>query len=219
MAHMKDENADVCYIASASEAIDSIMKSNYCLVILSNQLPGISGIEMLRIIRLTQQIPIIVLTAPLPPNDKIALLRAGADAIVDKPLNIELCAAQAEALLQLYSGSDIAHDDDQGEQISFGTSLIIIPPFRQVFVEGKPISLTRKEFDLLLYFARHPRRVFSREQLYSHVWADSFASSGDETVKAHIQTLQKKLETQGKTLIHNIWGVGYRFVPPNETVP
>lgn len=216
MAHMKDECKDVCCMASVSEAMDSIMKVDYCLVIMSNQLPGISGMEMLRIIRLTQSIPIMVLTTPLSSDEKVTLFRAGADAVIEFPFDIDLCIAQAEALIQLYTSTDNEYKHSRDKEISFGTSLIIVPHFRQVFVEGRPVSLTRKEFDLLLFFTRHPQQVFSREQLYAHVWFDSFAAGGDETVKSHIQMLRKKLEIQGKTLIHNVWGVGYQFLPPNE---
>jgi len=107
---MQNETTDVCCMAAASEALDSIMKTDYCFIILSNQLPGISGMEMIRIVRLTQHIPIMVVTTPLLPNDKIALSQAGADAIIDKPLNIELCVVQAEALIRLYPNSDKKHD-------------------------------------------------------------------------------------------------------------
>ncbi len=216
-AHMQGEHTDVCCIASVSEALDSIMKVDYCLIILSNQLPGISGMEMLRIIRLTQRIPINVLTAPLFPNDKVALFRAGADAVIEKPFDIDMCIAQAEALIQLYSNSDVDRNNIRDGQISFGTELVIVPHFRQTFVDGKAISLTRKEFALLLHFARHPKRVFSREQLYASIWGSSFAAGGDETVRVHIQTLRKKLEAEGKHFIHNVWGVGYKFAPPNDS--
>lgn len=76
--------------------------------------------------------------------------------------------------------------------------------------------LTKKEFDLLHYFANHPFQVFSKGQLYVHVWDDSFANIGDETVRVHIQRLRRKLATTGKNLIHNVRGVGYKFVPPNR---
>lgn len=214
--HMQDKGDDVHCIVSVSEALDSITKVDYCLAIVSNQLPGISGIEMLRIMRLTQHFPIMVLAAPLSPDEKVALFQAGADAIMESPFNIDICAAQAEALIQLYTSPDIEHTHRMERQISFGTSLIIIPHFRQVFAGGKPVSLTRKEFDLLLCFARHQRQVLSREQLYLYVWGESFATGGDETVKSHIRTLRKKIETQGRTLIHNVWGVGYQFIPPEE---
>lgn len=213
--HMQSIGTDFCCMASASEALDSIMKADYHLIILSNQLPGISGIEMVRIMRLTQHIPIIVLTAPLSPNDKVVLFRAGADAVIEKPFDIDICAAQAEALIQLYANSDVDHSDVPGGQISFGAELVIFSHFWQVFVNGKQVSLTRKEFDLLLHFVRHPQRVFSREQLYASVWGGRFASGGEETVRVHIQTLRKKLEVDGRQFIHNVWGVGYKFVPPN----
>lgn len=216
-AHMHNKSIKICCMTSASEALESIMNTGYCLIILSNQLPSVSGVDMVQIMRRTQRIPIIVLTASLSPNDKVALFRAGADAVIEKPFDIDMCIAQAEALIQLYSNSDVDRNNIRDGQISYGTELVIDPHFRQVFVEGKAISLTRKELALLLHFARHPRRVFSREQLYASIWGSSFATGGDETVRVHIQTLRKKLEAEGKHFIHNVWGVGYKFTPPNDS--
>lgn len=213
-ACMQSESVNVCSLTSASEILNSFVKQEYCLVILDDQLPGISCKEILRTMRLAKHIPILLLIDSLTSDDKIALLQVGADAIIEKPLNIDLCVAQAEALIQLYSKADIGHN--QKDQITFGSELVIIPRFRQVFIEGKPLSLTRKEFDLLHFFARYPRQVFSREQLYVRIWHDSFASSGDETVRVHIQKLRKKLEAEGKSFIHNVWGVGYKFVPADH---
>lgn len=213
---MQGKNTEICCAASAAEALERIIKTDYCLAIMSNQLRGISGIEMIRAIRRIQHIPIIVLAASISPNDKAALLRAGADAVMDKPVNMDLCTAQAETLIQLYTKSDIDHDDTKEGQLSFGKDLTIIPRFRQVLVDGDPLSLTRKEFDLLHYFACHSKRVFSREQLYTSVWGGSFTAGGDETVRVHIQNLRKKLETKGKHFIHNVWGVGYKFMPPAD---
>ena len=154
--------------------------------------------------------PILLLSDPISSDYKVALIQAGADVIIEKPLNEDLCAAQAKALIQLYSKAD----NDQKNQISFGVELVIMPCFRQVFIDGNLLPLTRKEFDLLNYLVRYPRQVFSREQLYVRIWHDSFASSGDETVRVHIQNLRKKLASRGKNFIHNVWGVGYKFVPP-----
>ncbi len=78
------------------------------------------------------------------------------------------------------------------------------------------MELTRREFDLLLFFAKRPGQVFSRDQIYDSVWGDFFELGGDETVKAHIKTLRKKLSAIGTGLIENVWGVGYRFVPPPQ---
>ena len=96
----------------------------------------------------------------------------------------------------------------------YGTELIINSRYRQVIVDGEPLDLTRKEFDLLHYLASSQRQVFSRKQLYNQVWHDSTTESGEETVRVHLNTLRKKLLQMNKDLIENVRGVGYRFVPP-----
>lgn len=212
-AYMQADSTDVCCAATASEAVECLMKQNYCLVILSAHLSEISVMEMLRIIRLAKSVPILALTTILSQDEKVALFQAGADAIIEEPFSVDLCVAQAEALIQLYSGAGTGRC--QKDQIPFGTELTIIPRYRQVLVDGKPLTLTRKEFDLLHCFATHPYQVFSREQLYAHIWDDGFATAGDETVRVHVQRLRRKLAARGKNLIHNVRGVGYKFVPPN----
>ena len=89
--------------------------------------------------------------------------------------------------------------------------LIIDPLARQVLLNGKDLHLTRKEFDLLFCLASNPGQVFSREQLYSHVWGEHSVYNIDEVVKAQIKTLRQKLSTTGNEYIKNVWGIGYRF--------
>ena len=141
-----------------------------------------------------------------------ALLQAGANAYLEKPVNMNVCVAQAEALMKLYCESN--HDYQKCCPLTFGTELIISPLYRQIFIDGEPIELTRTEFDLLFCLAQHPGQVWSRSQLYSYVWEDDLGVSGDNTVRAHIGNLRKKLADAGKNYIQNIRGVGYRFIPP-----
>ncbi len=212
-ASMQDHSTEICCTASASEALDNFNKHNYCLVILDNQLPGINSMEMLQIIHRTKYIPILLFSDPLFPDDKVALFQAGANAIIENPFNVDICAAQAEALIRLYFAADTAHK--QNDQIAFGSELTIMPCYRKVLIDGKPVLLTRKEFELLHYFARHPYQVFSREKLYSDIWGDSFAAASDETVRVHVQRLRGKFNAKGKGYINTVWGVGYKFIPPN----
>ena len=123
--------------------------------------------ELLKTMRCTNHTPILVLTAPLTSEEIITLLNAGADTYLEKPLNIEVCVAQANALMRLYIDSDINHE--QHQPLIRGAELIISPRYRQVMVDGKPLGLSRKEFDLLHCLAAYPGQVFSREQIYSHI--------------------------------------------------
>lgn len=205
-----DDVTDTCCMTSAIEALADYMKNEYCLVILDIQSADTNNIELLRTIRNTKHTPILVLTDSLSPEDTITLFHAGADACLEKPVNISVCVAQAHALIQLYFDSDSRYENHSA--ISFGSELIISPRYRQVMVDGKNLDLTRKEFDLLHCLASYPRQVFTREQLYDHVWGDGAVGTVDDVVKSLVKRLRKKLSQIGKDYIRNEWGVGYKFV-------
>ncbi len=188
------------------------MRQEWCLVVLDIQPLDKARIEMLRIMHSTKHIPILTLIPLLEKNEKIALFHAGADVCLDRVTDIEICVAQAEALIQNYM--ELSTEQEYQNVISFGTELIINPKCRQVIVDGELLELTRKEFDLLYYLAYHRRQVFSRRQLYEQVWPDGIADGGEETVRVHLNTLRKKLLSANKDLIQNVWGVGYYFIPP-----
>ena len=95
--------------------------------------------------------------------------------------------------------------------LAFGKDLVIDPVTRKVFLKWKDLRLTKKEFDLLFCLASNPGQVFSREQLYDHVWDEYSAHNVDEVVKAQIKLLRQKLSDTGRDYIKNVWGVGYRF--------
>lgn len=199
-------------MTSAAKALASYVKKDYCLAILDIQLSDMDGMELLRTMRQAKATPILVLTEPLHSKYIVAFFHDGADAYIEKPVNLQICRAQANVLIQRYLDSDIVTKEHR--PITFGTELIISPRFRQVIVDGKPLTLTRKEFDVLHCLASYPGQVFSLEHLYTHVWNDESASSGEETVRVHIQSLRRKLAAAGKDFIQNSWGVGYKFVLP-----
>lgn len=210
---MQNDFTDICCMVSSAEALDSYIKQDYCLVILDTQLSDMDSMEMLRIMRRSKHTPILLLTNSVSSEGIVELLHAGADTYIEKPLSLEVCVAQANALIQLYIDADINHN--QHKPIVHGSELIISPRYRQVIVDGKPLELTRKEFDLLHCFAKHPGQVLSREQLYDYIWNDEPAVAVDEAVKSLIKKLRKKLASVNKFYIQNTRGVGYRFVLPD----
>lgn len=142
-------------------------------------------------------------------TERLRALQAGAHAYMGQPYSLEECLAQAEALMQLYIE---AHPDSNlCYTLVFGKDLVIDPSTRQVFLKGKELNFTRKEFDLLFCLASNAGRVISREQLYEQVWSEDTAYDVDGLVKTHIKTLRKKLSESGTEYIKNVWGVGYRF--------
>ncbi len=211
---MQDEFTDVCYVTSEDEALISCTKQEYSLVILNAELAMMDSIKLLLAIRSLRRMPIMVIGGSLEAKEKILLFHAGADAYMDAPLDIDICTAQANALIQLYMES--ATEQNCSDVIIFGTKLVICPRFRQAIANGKALSLTKKEFDLLYFFAKSPKQVFSRVQLYEQVWNEASSIGVDEIIKAHIKSLRKKLSFTGQEYIQTVWGTGYRFVLDNS---
>lgn len=210
---IQNYSMDIYCMVSAIKAIASYMKENYCLAILDIMLKRPSDMELLQTIRNVKRIPIIVLSDSLKIEERIAFIRAGADACIEKPINWDILTAQMNSLIQLHFAATI--NQRQHDPIVCGDELLISLRYRQVLVDGQSLTLTRKEFDLLCCLARSPGQVFSRKQIYNLVWRSDVLLAVDETVKAHIKTLRKKLASSGKNYIQNIWGVGYKFVLPD----
>ena len=205
--YMQDRNTDIYCTTSPVEALGHFLKTDYNLAIVGiHLLEEVNTIYMMRAVKKT---PILVFGAPLGSDEKVSLFQAGADAYIETPLDMDVCRAQANALIELYSQS--SSNPTQHSPIIFGTKLLISPLYRRVLVNGNPLSLTRKEFDLLYYLASYPEQVFSKEQLYHQVWQDDSVVDGSGTVKTHIKTLRKKLGVAGEKYIQNIWGIGYKF--------
>lgn len=210
---LQNDCNDVCYVTSSAEALKSYAKQDYFLVILDAQLPDMDSVKMLYAMRSSKHTPILLLTDPLSTTEIVRLLYAGADTYLEKPLNIAVCAAQANALIQLYIDADV---NQQHKPIIYGSELIISPRYRQVMIDGQPLVLTRKEFDLIHYFASYPKQVFTCKQLYNQVWGDSSAGVVEDIVKSQIKRLRKKLSQYGKDYIQTEWGIGYKFVLPDD---
>ncbi len=209
---MQNDYIEVNFILSKENALEYFMKNEYCLVIIFLQPSASRDMAILHTMRETKSIPIIALTLKLSLPEKITLFHAGANACLEKPVNIELCIAQANSLIHLYL--DAKETDRNTYPLIFGEELIINPIYRHVIINGEPLELTRTEFDLLFYMAKHPNQIFSRQQLYRQVWGDDLGISGENTVRSHIGNLYKKLADIGKNYIQNTRGVGYKFVPP-----
>jgi DNA-binding response OmpR family regulator len=178
------------------------------LVVLDVMLPGTDGLELCRWIRGRSELPIIMLTARGEEADRIVGLELGADDYVTKPFSPRELAARVRTVLRR-SRSEVS----EGERLSFD-ELSIDVRTHEVRKDGTELRLTAKEFDLLWFLARHPRQVFSRDQLMDRVWGYE-AALDTGTVTVHIRRLRSKIERDPSTPRHleTLWGVGYRFVP------
>lgn len=176
------------------------------------QLPGVDKLEMIRVLRIMKHVPIIAISEHLEADEVIDLYHFGADVYIEKPIDTRICAAQAKALIGLFFRAD--EESRKRATLAFGSSLVISPGYRQVSIDGRQINLTRKQFDLLLYLARHRHQVFSATQLYVQVWGDFSDLGGENTVTVHINTLRKKMGALGPKVIQTVRGFGYQFIPP-----
>jgi two-component system response regulator ResD len=180
------------------------------LIVLDIMLPGFDGLEVMRRTQagLDPTVPVILLTAKGEESDRLVGLRLGADDYVVKPFSPAELVARVDAVLRRSRPAE-----DAAERLRFG-ELQIDPAARIVRVGGREPELTQREFDLLLFLARHPGQVFSRDQLMDRVWQFSFYTD-TTTVTVHIRRLRAKIESQPSKpeWIETVWGVGYRFRP------
>jgi DNA-binding response OmpR family regulator len=196
--------------ATGKEAIRHAGRDRPDVVVLDLMLPDVDGLEVMR--RLRQQdrnrTAIVLLTARGEESDRVVGLRLGADDYVVKPFSPAELVARVDAMLRRLEPAL-----EQQAKLQFD-GLEIDPNSRQVCLEGRPVELTQREFELLLFLARHPGRAFTRDQLMETVWQHSFFID-TSTVTVHIRRLRSKLERDPARprFIQTIWGVGYRLVP------
>jgi len=179
------------------------------LVILDIMLPGMDGLSLTRWIRDRSDVPIIMLTARRDEADRIAGLELGADDYVVKPFSPPEVVSRCRAVLRRTARSD--ENPEWKRALNF-PDLMIDPLTRGVTVGAKPVVLTAKEFDMLHFLARHPRQVFTREQLLENVWGlTDYIDPG--TVTVHVRRLREKIEGDPSKPVHilTVWGVGYKF--------
>jgi DNA-binding response OmpR family regulator len=207
--YLDREGFETVVATSGSEALARMESRKPELVILDIMLPDIDGLEVCREIRRHDNVPIIMLTAREGDEDKIVGLELGADDYVTKPFVPRELVARVKAILRRSS----KHSDPgrRGEVLDFG-DLRIEPDRREVWLEGKPIALRAKEYDLLTELARRPGIVFTREQLLQNVWGYDFLGDSG-TIDVHVRRLRAKLDDDSTNprFVETVWGVGYRF--------
>lgn len=207
--NLSSQNTKVICVSSMDEALRFIGQMEFCLVILDAEISAEDDHQLLVAIRKFKTTPILILSSQSCHIERMRVFQAGAHAYIGKPYSLEECLAQAQALMQLYC--ELRQPSEICYTLAFGKDLVIDPLTRQVLLNGKDLHFTRKEFDLLFCLASNPGQVFSREQLYSHVWDDDAIYNVDDVVKAHIKALRRKLSDAEVTYIKNVWGIGYKF--------
>lgn len=192
--------------SNGQQALDMISKTTYDLIILDLMLPIVDGLTVCKELRKKYDTPVIMLTARGEEFDKVLGFELGADDYVVKPFSPRELTARVKALLRRMKSKD----NIESNALVF-PQLFIDPAARVAKVDGKEISLTPKEFDLLYFLAKNKDKVFNREKILEEVWGYDFYGSL-RTVDTHVKQLREKLgRSKAASYISTIWGIGYKF--------
>ena len=208
---IEQENLSAVTVYNGIEGVRLIdeNKDSYSLIILDVMLPDIDGFQILQKIRDISNIPVLMLTAKSNEEDKVFGLRLGADDYLTKPFGINELTARVNSLIRRYTTLNPFTVDIDSISLK---DMVIDKLNRTVTVKDIPVSLTGKEFDLLLFLASNKGRVFTKKQIYSQVWEEEYAFD-DSNIMSFISKLRKKIEPDPDHpfYILTVRGVGYRF--------
>ena len=215
--HLNDLFYEVDLVFDGIAGLAKAEAQAYDLVILDIMLPGMDGLEICRRLRnKPAYTPILMLTSKSSELDRVLGLEIGADDYVTKPFSIRELIARVKAIFRRVEGLQADLTETKKSNIYVG-DLVIDPEKRKLSIKNQTVDLTAKEFDLLLYFAQHPGKVYTRAQLLDHVWG--YGHDGYEhTVNSHINRLRAKIEEDPAQprYIKTVWGVGYNFADLEE---
>ncbi|MFP4228023.1 MAG: response regulator transcription factor [Salinivenus sp.] len=215
--HLGDEGHHVEEVDNGDEGLDRALHGTHDLIMLDVMLPGTDGFDICRRLRQEKRAtPILMITAKTEEVDKVLGLELGADDYITKPFSIREVLARVKAIFRRVEVDQEAQHTDGEEPITVG-DLRIEPTKRRVTMQDKTVELTSKEYELLLLFARHPGRAYSRDELLDEVWGYQY-SGYSHTVNTHINRLRNKIEPDPAEpqYVKTVWGVGYRFAEPKE---
>ena len=193
-------------------ALDRLSANEVQLAILDIMLPHMDGIEVCRKIRERSNIPILLLSAKSSEIDKVVGLRTGADDYIVKPFSTIELAARVEAQLRRYTYLNERVEAKNEESIHI-KGLKMECKSRNVTLYGKPVKLTKTEYDILVLLASNANRVFTLDEIFESVWKEKSWETSSNTVMVHIARLRMKIEDHPKAtnIIQNVWGVGYKI--------
>ncbi|MDQ6418373.1 response regulator transcription factor [Paenibacillus sp. LHD-117] len=214
--NLTQEGYETTVIDHGSEGLQTALQRSFDLIILDIMLPGMNGFEVLS--RLRQhgvRTPVIILTARNAEEEVVQGLKHGADDYITKPFGVAELLARVSAVLRRTQQDEPAPVVSNEKVITVG-ELSIYPEKYEVVVNGEPIPLRPKEFEVLLYLVQRPGMVITRDDLMNVVWGFDYIG-GQRTVDVHVSSLRKKLELgQQSVQIESIRGVGYKLVMPKK---
>ncbi len=216
--YLEREGYQIDEAEDGNEAILKASANDYDLILLDIMMPGKDGIEVCRELREKKSTPVIMLTAKGEEINRVQGFEAGTDDYIVKPFSPREVVLRVKALLRRSSKASYIQTDTTTKDVIVLQHLTIDNDAHRVTSDGKEISLTPKEYELLYFLAKSPDKVFDREQLLKEVWHYEFF--GDlRTVDTHVKRLREKLNRvseEAAKMIVTVWGVGYKFEVVNE---
>ena len=202
--YLVKDGYDVITCERGDDAFDLALKTEPGIIILDVMLPGMDGWEVLSNLRRTSSVPVIMLTAKGDITDRIQGLDFGADDYIVKPFEPKELLARVKAVLRRSAAAP-----EEPRSITMGELSVSIDSYT-VMLNGKKLEMPPKEIELLHFFAAHPNRVYTRDQILSNVWGAGYYGDS-RTVDVHIKRLRDRIGESPNWEIETIWGVGYRF--------
>ncbi len=206
--YLEREKYEVVSAFSGTEAKLQLQLNAFDMMLLDLMIPGISGEDLIKEIRKNAQIPILVISAKSALEDKVNILKAGADDYMTKPFEREEVLARVEAILRRSKQVTTTVNADKDYILK---NLTLKPTSREVFVKSNLILLTQYEFDILHLMLQYPDRVFTKEHLYQDIWKTGYYGE-DNTINVHISNIRKKIkEFDEEAYIKTVWGIGFKI--------
>jgi len=208
-ALMKKSGYEVVQAFSGTEAMIYIQSSNFHLVLMDLMLPGMAGEELIKNIRKTKTMPVMVVSAKLDKEVKLELFRLGADDYITKPFDVEELSARIEANIRRYMEFN---NKAPVEQILTYKDIMLNKETKEVKVNDITLNLTAREYNILELLLTHPKKVFSKANIFESVWEEEYLSD-ENTVNVHMSNLRNKLQKANpkEEYIETIWGMGYKL--------
>ncbi len=204
------ENFEVVTAYDGESACEKFFVDEYSIVLLDLMIPKISGMEVMKTIRVSSTVPIMILSAKDTDSDKTLGLGLGADDYVTKPFSVTEVLARIKANIRRNTQYTAAATEEE-EILTKGELALNLNAY-SVMKNGKKVELTAKEFEILKLLMKNPKKVYTKEQLYSQIWKDAYM--GDENaVNVHISRLRNKMEDNPRDpdYVVTVWGIGYKL--------
>lgn len=200
------QSYDCIQAFSGTEGLLYVKQEELLLVLLDLMLPGMSGEELLAEIRARGNTPVIVMSAKDGLDSKVELLTSGAEDYITKPFELEELVARVGVQVRRFSG----RESNTGKKLTY-KNMVLHEESVSVSVEGQELDLTKQEYKILELFLLHPKKVFSKQDIYDYAWEDVYIGE-DKTINVHISNIRKKIKNITEDeYIETVWGIGFKL--------